>query len=88
MATDTSAPSAKEVEKAHRNADTDGKPTAAHHTLGPGTFQSSPGNHTHDGAQSALVLGNVTLTGVKTGGTALNSVIAALVALGATDTTT
>ena len=56
MAIDINAPSAKEVELTHKNADTDGKPTAGHHTLGPGPFQASPGNHTHDGGTSAELL--------------------------------
>lgn len=88
MATDPSAPSAKETIKAHNNADTDGKATAVHHTLGPGPMQASPGNHTHNGGTSLSLLEGVTLSGAKGGNVALASVIAALVSLGATDTTT
>ena len=88
MATDITAPSAKESQKAHNNADTDGKPTAAHHTLGAGPMQASPGNHNHNGGTSLSLLEGVTISGAKGSNTALASVIAALVSLGATDTTT
>ena len=88
MAIDPSAPSAKEVIKAHLMADTDGKATAAHHTLGAGPMQSSPGNHTHNGGTSLSLLEGITISGAKGSNTALASVIAALVSLGATDTTT
>ena len=81
-------PSAKEVEVYHTNADTDGSSTSIHHTLGPKRGQSSPGDHTHDGSTSKLLLEGVTLTGAKAGNAALASVIAALVAMGATDSTT
>ena len=86
--TDTTAPSAKEVEKIHKYADTDGKATAVHHTLGSGPMQSAPGNHTHNGGTSLSLLEGVTISGAKGSNTALASVIAALVSLGATDTTT
>jgi hypothetical protein len=81
----------REVERIHQAADTDGSPKAAHHTLGPFPNQASPGNHTHDGGSSAilpLVLDTVSITGSKSSGAALDSIIAALVTLGATDLTT
>lgn len=80
--------SAAEVSKLHKNADTDGKRTSIHHSLGPGVAQASPGNHSHDGGDSIQLLANVTITGAKGGNVALASVIAALVQLGATDATT
>lgn len=46
---------AKEVREFHLRADTDGSPKAIHHTLGPGPNQAAPGNHTHDGGQSATL---------------------------------
>lgn len=88
MAADISAPSAKEVEVQHTNADTDGSSTTIHHTLGAKRGQASPGDHTHDGGTSKAILEGVTLTGAKAGNAALASVIAALVAMGATDNTT
>lgn len=71
----------------HRNADTDGSPQTLHHTLGSGRFQASPGSHIHDGGDSVLLLGDVTITGSRSSGAALVSVIEALTKLGATDAT-
>src|SRR4030095_3962840 len=47
--------SAKQVTQLHKSADTDGSTKAIHHTLGPASNQASPGNHTHDGGQSAFL---------------------------------
>lgn len=85
---DITAPSTKEVEVYHTNADTDGSNQSAHHTLGFKRGQASPGDHTHDGGTSKQLLDGVTLTGAKAGNAALTSVVAALVLLGATDNTT
>ena len=60
----------------HKNADVDDKATSMHHTLGPGAWQSSPGNHVHDGGQSALILKGVPVNDLAT-------CIAALKLLGA-----
>jgi hypothetical protein len=76
------------VEKLHQNADTDNNQLAVHHTLGPGHNQASPGDHSHDGGTSTQLLEGVTLSGSKGGNAALASVVAALVGLGATDSTT
>lgn len=81
-------PQASDVEHFHTNADADVRPEALHHTLGGNPNQASPGNHNHDGGTSALLLDGIVLTGSKTDGTALNSVISALVRLGAKDQTT
>lgn len=86
-------PEAAEVHAFHENADKDGSQTALHHSLGPGPNQAAPGNHLHDGGSSKIldpVLSGTTITGAKTGNPApaLASVIAALVKLGATDSTT
>lgn len=85
---DIEVPSEGEVAKFHTNADTDGRAQSAHHTLGYGATQASPGNHTHDGGTSKLILEGDTITGAKGGNTALASVIALLVKLGASDVTT
>lgn len=82
-------PSSKVVRDFHINADTDGSQKGLHHTLGPGANQAAPGNHTHDGGNSAtlpLPLEGVTITGV-TEADQIDSIILALVKLGATDGT-
>lgn len=79
---------AEEVERFHMNADTDIRPEALHHTLGSAPGQASPGDHKHDGSDSELLLAGTTLTGSRGGNIALQSVIAALVRLGAQDSTT
>ena len=81
-------PSYKDVAKFHTNADTDGNEESAHHTLGPGHTQSAPGDHDHRGGNSVALFDGTTISGAKAGNTALASVIAALVELGAKDTTT
>jgi len=81
-------PSPQVVEKFHTNCDVDESKDSYHHTLGANTFQASPGSHTHNGADSVLLLQNIELTGSRGGNTALASVIAALVFLGAKDSTT
>lgn len=81
-------PTATEVSKFHRKADTDGSQNAIHHTLGPGHNQSAPGDHDHRGGNSVELLAGVSITGSRGGNVALASVIAALVQLGATDSTT
>lgn len=80
-------PKAQEVEKFHTNADTDGSMGSIHHTLGPSNSQASPGNHDHRGGSSVELLGGVTITGSRSGGAALQSVISVLVELGAKDST-
>ena len=77
-----------QVKKAHTNADTDGDEGSLHHTLGPAHAQASPGDHDHRGSTSVELLKGVSITGSRSGGAALVSVIAALVQLGATDSTT
>lgn len=85
--TKKTSPSQKEVSDFHTNADTDGGPKAKHHTLGANPNQSSPGNHTHDGGSSTLLLEGTTISGSRGGNAAVASIIAALVKLGATDAT-
>lgn len=76
------------VAKIHENSDVDYSRTSLHHTLGPQANQASPGNHNHDGSTSTQILKGISITGSRGGNTALTSVIAALVLLGATDNTT
>ena len=80
-------PTAKEVNEFHENSDKDGGTKAQHHTLGAAAYQASPGNHTHDGGSSVSLLEGVNLTGSRGASTAMTSIIAALVQLGATDQT-
>jgi hypothetical protein len=81
-------PAAEEVEKFHTEADTDSRREAIHHTTGPGSNQASPGDHNHRGGDSVQLLSGITITGSRAGNIALLSVIQALVALGATDSST
>lgn len=81
-------PTSEEVDKFHQNADTDSRGQAIHHTLGPTENQAAPGNHNHRGGDSVQLLLGITITGSRGGNIALLSVIQALVALGATDSTT
>lgn len=85
---DFDSPSAEEVTRLHEKADTDGDDRSMHHTLGPRRGQASPGQHAHDGGDSVQLLDGVIITGSKSSGAALTSVIAALKELGATDATT
>ena len=83
------SPSGVVVTKFHKNADTDSRAEAIHHTLGNSPTQASPGNHTHDGSSSPLILQGMVLSGAKaTPSTMWPSIIAALVRLGAKDSTT
>jgi hypothetical protein len=49
-------PPAQAVEDFHTNSDSDARAESQHHTLGPSPSQASPGDHTHDGGDSALIL--------------------------------
>lgn len=81
-------PTAEDVETFHTNADTDVRTQSIHHTLGPRDTQAAPGNHKHDGGDSELILSGLTITGSRGGNTSLPSIIACLVRLGATDSST
>lgn len=81
-------PSAEDLEKLHTNADTDLRAEALHHTLGPSGNQASPGSHTHDGGDSALLLSGTTISGSRDSDAWRLSVNAILVRLGATDSST
>jgi hypothetical protein len=81
-------PDANSVREFHVNSDTDTSGDALHHTLGPGVNQASPGGHIHDGNDSAFLLEGITITGAKGSAACDGSIIAALMRLGATDSTT
>lgn len=82
------SPDTRTVEKFHRHADTDARREAIHHRIGTGTNQSASGSHRHDGSDSGLILEGTTLIGTRGTATAVGSIIAALVKLGASDNTT
>lgn len=84
---DSTAADAQAVNKFHNNDDVDSSQTAHHHTIGVKQDQVSSGAHTHDGKNSRKILKGTSITGDRSDGTALVSVIAALVKLGATDNT-
>lgn len=76
------------VDDFHENSDLDARAEAQHHTLGPGPTQASPGNHTHDGGDSALLLEGETIVGSRASDAWRLSVNAILVRLGAIDNST
>jgi len=81
--------SAEDVEKLHRNADTDVRRESIHHTLGPRSSQAAAGDHKHDGSDSPLILAGLTISGSRASSTSITpSIIACLVRLGATDSST
>ena len=80
--------SAEQIEEMHRNSDVDTRPEAQHHTTGPGPTQAAPGDHRHRGGDSLPLLDDMTITGDISDGTVIPSIIACLVALGATDSST
>lgn len=76
------------VKSFHKRSDVDSSAQAQHHTLGQKAGQAASGDHNHDGANSRKLLKGTTITGSRSGGAALVSVIDALEKLGATDATT
>lgn len=85
---DSPALTAEQVEELHRNSDLDTRSEAQHHSLGPAPTQAAPGDHRHRGGDSLPLLDDITITGDISDGTVLPSIIQALVALGATDSST
>ncbi len=81
-------PPAQTVEDFHTNSDLDARPEAQHHTLGPNPNQASPGDHTHDGGDSALILDGEVISGSRASDAWRISVNAILVRLGASDGST
>lgn len=85
---DKDRPPVRVVRDFHTNSDLDSNQDAQHHTIGIGMNQAASGAHNHDGANSVKLLEGYTLGGSKSGGAALESVIGALVRMGAIDETT
>lgn len=81
-------PPSQVVDDFHENSDLDSRAEAQHHTLGPGPTQAAPGNHTHDGGDSALLLEGSTISGSRATDAWRISVNAILVRLGAVDNST
>jgi hypothetical protein len=81
-------PDSQVVDDFHTNSDLDMRQESQHHTLGAGQNQAAPGNHTHRGGDSELLLTGLTITGSRGGNAALLSVINILVELGATNSST
>jgi hypothetical protein len=81
-------PPAAAVDDFHTNSDLDARAESQHHTLGPGPNQAAPGNHRHDGGDSALLLETETISGSRNSDAWRLSVNAILVRLGATDNST
>lgn len=76
------------VEKIHQYDDVDVRPESHHHTLGAGPFNAASGSHRHRGGDSELLFQGQTISGSRGSATAMPSIIALLVSLGATDSTT
>jgi hypothetical protein len=85
---DQSRPDPRTVADFHTNDDLDQDDQSHHHSLGVGRSQASPGSHTHNGSDSFQLLSEIEIVGSRGGNTALASVIAALVGMGAKDSTT
>jgi hypothetical protein len=81
-------PPAQAVEDFHTNSDSDARAESQHHTLGPSPSQASPGDHTHDGGDSALILEGEVISGSRASDAWRISVNAILVRLGASDGST
>lgn len=88
VAPDNPKPEGREVDDFHTNDDTDARAEAHHHTLGALANQAAPGNHRHRGGDSEQLFAGDVITGSRTTGAAVASMIALFVALGATDSTT
>lgn len=82
------SPDPRTVSDFHNNSDVDSDKEAQHHTIGMGVNQAASGSHNHRGSDSVQLLIDIEITGSRGGNTALASVIAALVELGAKDSTT
>lgn len=79
----------EQVEELHKNDDADVRRESHHHTLGPKGTQAAAGDHTHDGSNSSLLLTGITISGSRSSSASIiPSIIAALVKLGVTDSST
>lgn len=84
----TQKPSAEEVDAFHTNSDLDIRAESLHHSLGALPTQASPGDHNHDGGNSAAILADLSITGSRATDAWRLSVNALLVRLGAEDNST
>lgn len=83
--------SEQEVNDFHKHSDNDNSRLAQHHTLGPGPNQAASGNHIHDGItskQEITPLKGTTFTGSRAADAWRLQVMAAMVKLGAIDSST
>lgn len=85
---DTPSPDPMAVKLFHLYSDVDTDSTAQHHTIGPGNNQAAAGSHTHNGSDSPLLFDGVVISGSRSSGAALLSVITLLTQQGAVDSTT
>lgn len=72
------APNPDQVNEFHRYDDSDNAPESHHHTIGTDPNQASPGDHRHNGKDSYLLYGGITVTGSRGGNAALASLLTAL----------
>ena len=84
----TPKPTTEEVDDFHTNSDVDLRAESQHHTLGSSPSQAAPGNHNHDGGNSALILEGYQITGSRATDAWRLSINALLVRLGAEDNST
>lgn len=81
-------PDPRTVELFHQNCDVNQSKDAFHHTIGTDEFEAASGSHTHNGSDSLQLLTEEEITGSRSGGTALTSIIGILTRMGAKDSTT
>jgi hypothetical protein len=86
--TQTPSPDPMAVKMFHLYCDVDTDSTAYHHTLGPGNNQAAAGSHTHNGSDSPLLFEGITISGSRTNGAAVASIIQLLTQQGAIDAST
>lgn len=82
-------PPQRMVNEFHTNDDLDRDSNSHHHTLGVGVNQAASGAHNHDGSNSVQLGKGITISGSRSGGGALISILTALEQiLGVDDQTT
>lgn len=86
--TQVASPDPMAVRLFHLYSDVDTDWQAQHHTLGPGNNQAAAGSHIHNGSDSPLLFEGVVISGSRSSGAALLSVISLLTQQGAVDQTT
>lgn len=71
-------PPQRMVNEFHTNDDLDRDSNAHHHTLGVGVNQASSGGHNHDGTNSVQLGAGIVVSGSRSSGAALVSLLTAL----------